>query len=122
MYFALSIAIERLIDHSLHNTGRTFVVTGPNALKIATIAQTNSTNGYLSAGTYIGKSNRSVTIIGSRNHAKYRLFIARDHAKDKKNGHLMKMPHYFGDVKNISKILSQHTCREELIRKEYWKS
>ena len=84
MYFALSIAIENLFDHSLHNRGRTFVVTGPNALKIATIAHTNSTNGYISAGTYIGKSNRSLTIIGSRNHAKYRLFIARDHAKDNK--------------------------------------
>lgn len=104
-----------MMNQAIYKTRQTMFVTGPRATKYAMIAHTDTKNGYLSAGVYTGKSMRNVTFIGSKYHAKQKIYIRRDAAKDTKEGHLMKMNHYIDNAKNITKFLPKHSCRKELV-------
>jgi mannosyltransferase OCH1-like enzyme len=115
MYFALSIAIENMMNHAIYKTRQTMYITGPKATKVAMIAHTDTKHGYLLAGVYTGKSMRNITLIGSKIHARQHYFIKRDAAKDMKEAHLMKMNHYIDNAKNITKFLPKHSCRKELV-------
>ena len=70
-------SLEQTVNVMINNPAKT---TGPNALKIGFIqfmaAGGIQTNGYVQAGKYVGESNRSMIVVGSKGKSKE--FVSRD--------------------------------------------
>ena len=89
MYFAVTTTISRLLDTK--NVLNQYVpfVTGPGAIKTAFILAAG-TQGYPTAGLYPSVHNRTVSVVGSPEMAKWKLYVARDSIR-RKSEHFAKM-------------------------------
>ena len=91
------------------------VLTGPGALKNALITSFGG-NGYPVEGEYIGRSNRSMTMLGSRIHARRSKYVGRGAVRNAAKGdeEAMNMTHYLD--KSSSTSVPRHTCRVQIMK------
>ena len=116
-YFMVSTAIARILfnDKPMKRMGLIPWLTGPGTLKNALILSFGG-NGYPQAGEYIGKSNRSMSILGSPKDAKQSKYVGRCKVREanKEDEAAMDMPHY---LKARSKQgRPNYTCRVQIMK------
>lgn len=113
----VSATIQRIIfnDKSMNAHGLTPILTGPGALKHAIVRYFGG-SGYPTPGTYIGRSNRSMTIKGSRRDARQKRFVGRSAVRNAAKGDegAMNMTHYLDKSSRTS--VPRHTCRVKIMK------
>ncbi|GFH59900.1 hypothetical protein CTEN210_16376 [Chaetoceros tenuissimus] len=116
-YFMLSAAIQRIIfnDKPMNSQGITPILTGPGGLKHA-IVRSFGGSGYPMPGTYIGRSNRSMAILGSRRDARQSRYVGRCIIRNAAKGDeaAMNMTHYLDKSSRTS--IPRHTCRLKIMK------
>lgn len=113
----VSTAIARILfnDKPMKRMGMIPWLTGPGTLKNALILSFGG-NGYPPAGKYIGKSNRSMTILGSTKDAKQSKYVGRCIIRNAniEDEAAMDMPHYL--TKRGKQGKPNYTCRVQIMK------
>ena len=117
-YFMVSATIQRIIfnDKSMNSHGLTPVLTGPGGLKHALVRSFGG-SGYPAEGEYIGRSNRSMTILGSRRDARRSKYVGRCIVRNAAKGdeEAMNMTHYL-DMGRSN--VPRHSCRVKIMKEK----
>ena len=113
----VSTAIARIIFNAkpMKRMGMIPYLTGPGTLKSALILSFGG-NGYPQAGEYIGKSNRSMTMLGSAKDARQSKYVGRCIVRDANKGDeaAMDMPHYLNKIGKQGR--PNYTCRVQIMK------
>ena len=113
MYHAVQHTIARLIELKSIVGQNVPFVTGPAAIKCATI--TTIENGYPSRGEYHLKGyNRTITVVGSRRDAKNGVYLQRNFVKGRGAADAkMGMVHYAKKKPRDGQKTKAHSCYHE---------
>jgi hypothetical protein len=112
----MSVTIERLVTmHFMNKNKKIPMITGPGACKAGIVCHIGG-GGSPQEGNYTGYADRNITMIGSRNSARFKQYIKRSVASDYEDMSKMNQTHYFYSKKAPNTNPIPQSCLSEINR------